>query len=100
MRAIAEVARRIGEEVADVAGYSKLASWFRDSGDEESGKAIHEIARQEMEHADRLHAIAVRLVERASKEEPQSAGMMAVWEFEHDRMMEELAHARTMLSQY
>lgn len=56
-------------------------------------------SRQELGHANRLHEMAVRHIEKAKDAglHPTEA-MQAVWDWEHERMLDRAAHVKTLLS--
>lgn len=74
--------------------YAKHALRHRD-GDKELAETYARIARQELEHCETFHAQAVRLIRGYDREPPEA--MRAVWEYEHERIMEREAHIRVML---
>lgn len=77
--------------------YAKHALRNKDT-DKELGDVYAQIARQELEHCERFHAQAVRLIRGYDKEPPES--MRAIWEWEHDRIMEREAEIRVKLGMY
>ena len=56
------------------------------------------MSRQELDHCEMFHAQAVRLIRDYAKEPSES--MRAIWEYEHDRIMERDAKIRVMLNLY
>ena len=56
------------------------------------------MSRQELDHCEMFHAQAVRLI-REHGEAPNEA-MRAVWEYEHDKIMERDAEIRVKLGLY
>lgn len=77
--------------------YAKHAIRNKDT-DKELDDVYAQIARQELEHCERFHAQAVRLI-REHGGEPNEA-MRAVWEYEHDKIMERDAEIRVKLGLY
>ena len=63
-----------------------------------SGDVYERVARQELDHCEMFHAQAVRLI-REHGEAPNEA-MRAVWEYEHDKIMERDAEIRVKLGLY
>lgn len=57
-----------------------------------------ELARQELDHAGMEHEQAVRLIKEYGKEPP--AAMQAIWDWEHEQMIEEESEIRVMLEMY
>lgn len=74
--------------------YAKHALRNRDD-DKELAETYAKIARQELEHCEIFHAQAVRLIREYDREPPEA--MRAVWEYEHERIMERDAHICIML---
>lgn len=60
-----------------------------------------ELAEAEMSHMKVLHAEATRIIEdiRQTKGEPP-ADMMAIYNYEHKKMMERAAKIKQMISEY
>lgn len=58
-----------------------------------------DLSRQELGHANKLHEMAVRHIEKAKDAglHPTEA-MQAVWNWEHERMLDRTAHVKTLLS--
>lgn len=77
--------------------YAKHALRNRD-GDKELAETYARIARQELEHCEMFHAQAVRLIREYDREPPEA--MRAVWEYEHERIMEQEAGIRAKLNVY
>ena len=77
--------------------YAKHALRNKDE-DKELGDVYARVARQELEHCELFHAQAVRLIREYDKEPPES--MRAIWEYEHDRIMEREAMIRVKLDMY
>ena len=77
--------------------YAKHALRNKDE-DKELGDVYERIARQELDHCEMFHAQAVRLIRDYAKEPSES--MRAIWEYEHDRIMERDAKIRVMLNLY
>lgn len=77
--------------------YAKHALRNKDE-DKELGDVYERVARQELDHCEMFHAQAVRLI-REHGEAPNEA-MRAVWEYEHDKIMERDAEIRVKLGLY
>ena len=77
--------------------YAKHALRNKDE-DKELGDVYERVARQELDHCEMFHAQAVRLI-REHGEAPSEA-MRAVWEYEHDKIMERDAEIRVKLGLY
>lgn len=94
MKLIAKLVDRIEDEIDDVKFYAKLASEVKDT---HPGLAhvLYTISGQEDAHQAALHAEVVKIIEQYRKEhgEPPTA-MMAVYEYEHRKMIDKMAEAR------
>lgn len=94
MKLIAKLVDRIEDEIGDVKFYAKFASEVKDT---HPGLAhvLYTISGQEDAHQAALHAEVVKIIEQYRKEhgEPPAA-MMAVYEYEHRKMIEKMAEAR------
>ena len=94
MKLIAKLVDRIEDEIGDVKLYAKFASEVKDT---HPGIAhvLYTISTQEESHQAALHEQVVKIIEQYRKEhgEPPAA-MMAVYEYEHRKMIEKMAEAR------
>lgn len=97
MKEIKELVEHIEEEMEDAHKYARLAGLYKGKDDGLSGLYM-ELAGQEMQHMDKLHSKAQEIIARFRKEkgEPPEA-MMAIWEWEHGRMMDKAGKIRAML---
>jgi rubrerythrin len=94
MKLIAKLVDRIEDEIDDVKFYAKLASEVKDTHPS-LAHVLYTISVQEDAHHAALHAEVVKIIEQYRKEhgEPPAA-MMAVYEYEHRKMIEKMAEAR------
>jgi Mn-containing catalase len=97
MKEIKWLVSRIHEELEDAETYAKCAAKYKDD-DRELSNALYTIANEELGHMEKLHSQAVRLIKayKAGGHEPPIA-MQAVWDWEHDKMIEHTARVRSML---
>lgn len=97
MKEIKWISERIEEELEDAEHYAMKAAHFKDS-DAEMSRVCAELARQEIKHSEMLHEQAVRLIKahRATGAEPPAA-MLAVWEYEHEKMLRRMAKVKMLL---
>ena len=92
MKIIKKLAEMIEEELEDAEKYAKCSLKHRDD-DPELSHVFHELATEEMRHADMLHGEVVKLIEKHKHEHGDPpAAMLAVWEYVHERNIEK-AHA-------
>ena len=91
MHEIKHLAEEIREELDDAEKYARE--------DPEDASTYADLSRQELGHANRLHEMAVRHIEKAKDAglHPTEA-MQAVWDWEHERMLDRAAHVKTLLS--
>lgn len=97
MKKIQCLVKDMGYELEAAEHYAKHALRNKDE-DKELGDVYARVARQELEHCELFHAQAVRLI-REHGEAPNEA-MRAVWEYEHDKIMEREAMIRMKLDMY
>ena len=94
MKEIKYLVEEIKEELEGAEEYAKHALQYKTS-DKTLSDVFATIAAQELSHVDALHAQAVRLI-KASDDKPPAA-MQAVWDWEHERMIEHAAKVKTLL---
>ena len=96
MKIIKDIANRIEEELHDAETYAKLATIYRPDHPEASDTFLT-ISRQELSHANMLHAQAERMIkeyrERGNTVPP---AMQAVYDWEHEKMIDNMARIKTM----
>lgn len=100
MKKIAEIVESIHDEICGAEGYAKLATKYK-ADDKVLADAYIAMATQELEHVDKLHAQVVRLInvqKVAGKEVP--AGMQMVWDWEHDKIVDNVSRVRSMMDMY
>ena len=97
LKAIKDIVEDIREEIDGAMHYAKKAVAMKDT-DKDASTAYADMARQELSHADRLHGLAVKAInaERAKGVEPPAA-MQAVWDWEHEKMIDATARIRHLL---
>lgn len=100
MKQIKELVENIREELEGAEHYAKLATQYRDA-DRSLAENYATMSAQELSHVDNLHNQAVRLIKdyRAAGNEPP-ASMKAVWDWEHERMVDHVAKIKILLEQY
>lgn len=77
--------------------YTRHALKFKEE-DKELAETYARVARQELEHCELYHTQAVRVIREYNKEPPEA--MQAVWDFEHERIMERTAKIKVELQMY
>lgn len=100
MKIISKISDRIEDEIRDAKDYTLLALEIRDDYPEMS-RILYTISLQEMEHMRMLHDGVTGVIAkyRAAKGEPPEK-MMAVYEYLHEREIEQAAEAKVVQSMY
>ena len=82
----------IRSELDDAEEYAKCAVKATDS---RLGDMYRTLAKAELEHANLIHEQAVRLIKEHDGTPPD--GMMVVWDWEHELMIERTAKVKMLL---
>lgn len=100
MKKIANIVKEMREEISGAEHYAKQATKYKED-DKSLADVYIAIANQELEHVDRLHTQVARIIQayRAEKGNPPEA-MMAVWNFEHEDMMEKVSRIKALIEMY
>ena len=97
MKEIKYIAKRIREELEGAENYARKALQFKDS-DTDMSRTLETIAKQELGHVDMLHGQAERLIkEQRAKGVTPPVAMQAVWDWEHEHLIESAAEIRRLL---
>lgn len=97
MLMIKDLVENIREELHDVRKYAEEAARVK-MDDPAMASVYADLGMEEMKHADRLHRVAVEMIEKfksSGREVPPA--MRAIWDYEHKVMMEEMAQAKHLL---
>lgn len=100
MKQIKMIVRDIKDEIQGATHYAKLATQYKDT-DKALADAYYTMANQELSHVDALHGQAVRMIkayQATGKEVP--AAMQAVWDWEHENQVDDVARVRALLDAY
>lgn len=94
MKILEKLSERINEEISDAKFYAKWAAEIKESYPN-LAHVLYTISGQEDAHQSALHAEVVKIIEQYRREhgEPPAA-MMAVYEYEHKKMIDKMADAR------
>lgn len=98
MKKIKMLVKDIKEELHDAEKYAKCYALNKDT-DRDLANTFRALAEDELGHADKLHDQAVRIIReyRSSGAEPPAA-MQAVWDYEHENMIEEKAEIQAIIA--
>lgn len=98
MKEIKVLAEQIRDELDVAEEYAKCAAKWKDERPTEAADYA-EMARDEMDHADKLHKMAVRAIDKAKESGATApAAMTAVWDWEHENMIDRVAKVKTLLN--
>lgn len=98
MREIAKLVDMIDDEIDGCEKYAQAAIKAKENGEMEESRTYCEMAHQECEHAEKLHGIAVMLIQKAKDGgATPTQGMVDVWNCKHDAYIARLAEAKVML---
>lgn len=96
MKIIKIMVEKIEEEMRDAESYAKLALTHKEDNPELSDLFLN-LSKQETTHATMLHTQAERIIKeyREKGNEPPAA-MLAVWTWEHGKMIDNMARIKAM----
>lgn len=97
MLLIKQLAKDIRSELRTAEHYAMLASRYAEEHRELS-EVYARIAEQEIDHADKFHAAAVRIItEYREKHGEPPTEMAHIWDWEHQMLIEQSAVIRDVL---
>ena len=98
MKEIKWLSERIEEEIDDAEDYAKSALYYKHT-DGEMSRICADLARQELNHSEILHAHAVKLIKMQRERGVEApAAMQAVWDWRHERMIEQTSKVKSLLA--
>ena len=100
MKIIKCISEKIAEEVQDANAYIDLAMEWK-SEEPEAAAMFYELSTEEMGHADKLHGVVAELIRRYRDENGEPpAGMMALYEYLHQKQMEDAMRVKVKQGMY
>lgn len=101
MKIIAELVKHAKSEAKDTRKYIELAIKYKPV-DEELADMFFDMAKAERSHLDGIHVWLVKFIEKEKKErmQPVPQGMLDVWDWEHQQMVEDLQEVDVMMNSY
>ena len=100
MKIIKEIVKNMRDEIEDAEKYAWAAVRAK-AEHPDLAEVYNRLSNAEIEHTGMLHKQAVEIIDKYRRDghEPPVA-MQAVWEWEHERYMEELAGVKRILEMY
>jgi hypothetical protein len=97
---IKQIAEMIEDELEGAEHYAKCAVKWKEENPT-LAKTFYDISTDELRHVALLHGEVVALIEKHRKThgEPPAA-MLAVWEYMHERQIEDMNEVKMLQSQY
>lgn len=100
MKIIKKMSEMIIDEADGAECYAKKALMYKDERPQ-LARMFYQLANEELGHVDTLHSAVVDLIKEYRDEhgEPPES-MMAVYDYLHEKQIEEVAEVKAMLSEY
>lgn len=101
MKVIKCLVEDIEEELEGAEHYAKLATKHKED-DRELADVYAKLANVELDHVNALHGQVVRIIKeyKAATGKETPAPMQAVWDWEHEKMVDTTARIKAMLDMY
>lgn len=98
MKEIKYIVKQIRDELEDAEKYAKTAAKLKDTSSTDAA-TYSDLARQELSHVDSLHKMAVRMIEKQKENGVKvPPAMQAVWDWEHEQMIDRVGKIKTLMS--
>ena len=100
MKIIKQLSEYIEEEIADACKYAKQALKCKENN-KSLADTYYSLSLEELKHMNMLHEQVVKIIEDYKKEhEDPPAAMMAVYEYLHDKHIENVQKVKTYQQMY
>lgn len=98
MKELKKIARQLRDELEVAEEYAQCAATLKETRPSDAS-SYAEMAKDELDHAETLHKMAVKAIEkqRVAGEEAQPA-MQAVWDWEHEQMIDRIGKVKALLA--
>lgn len=98
MRRIKELVERIDDELESAEEYAEKYIEYKADGDNAMASKFEQMAEQEMNHADMMHSVAVKEIEKVSAVYNAPADMREKWDKSHTEYIQRAARIKSMLN--
>lgn len=98
MKSIKELVDRIDEELADAKYYAEMYVEKKARLESEDASSYKKMANDELDHANRLHTMAVNTIKLVEKVYQAPESMQEAWRKAHTEYVEKVAWIKQMLT--